>query len=69
MLFIVPLRVRLPGMVGSLITVLVWWPFLAFAAWVLITAWQVLGWIGLTFAASPLLGRLIDALQRKFEGS
>jgi hypothetical protein len=65
MFFIVPLRVRIPGVIGSLFTVLVWWPFLAFLAWVLISAWPVLGWIALTFAAVPLLGRLIDRIERK----
>jgi hypothetical protein len=65
MFFIVPLRVRIPGVIGSLFTVLVVWPVLAMMTYGLIRAYPVLGWIALTFAAVPLLGRVIDRLERK----
>jgi hypothetical protein len=66
MFFIVPLRVRIPGVIGSLFTVLVVWPVLAMAAWGLVSAYPLLGWIALTFAAVPILGRLIDRIERRF---
>jgi hypothetical protein len=64
MLFIVPLRVRIPGVIGSLLNVFVLWPALALIAWTLISAFPLLGWIALTFAAVPLLGRLINRFER-----
>jgi hypothetical protein len=66
MFFIVPLRVRIPGVIGSLFTVLVVWPVLAMTAYGLITAYPVIGWIALTFAAVPLLGWLINRIERRF---
>jgi hypothetical protein len=55
-------RVRLPGVARSLITVLVVWPVLAMMAYGLITAFPLFGWLALTFAAVPVLGRLISRI-------
>jgi hypothetical protein len=58
-------RVRLPAVARSLFTVLIVWPILAMAAWSIATAYPLLGLIALTFAAVPLLGRLIERFERK----
>jgi hypothetical protein len=65
MFFIVPLRVRIPGVIGSLFTMLVAWPVLAMAAWGLVSAYPLLGWVALTFAAVPIIGRVIERFERK----
>jgi hypothetical protein len=67
MIVIVPLRVRIPGVIGSLFTVLFVWPVLALLAWALIAAYPLLGWILLTFAAVPFLGWAINAIEREPE--
>jgi hypothetical protein len=65
MLFIIPLRFRLPGIARSIVTVLIVWPILAMGAWGLVSAYPVLFWIALTFAAVPILGRVIERFERK----
>jgi hypothetical protein len=67
MFFIVLVRVRIPGVIGSLVTVLFVWPVLALLAWYLIAAYPLLGWIAFTFAAAPILGRVINHFERKPE--
>jgi hypothetical protein len=63
MFVIVPLRVRIPGVTGSIFLVLIGLPVLALLA----CAFPLLGWLALTFAAVPLLGRLIDRSERQPE--
>jgi hypothetical protein len=53
------------GVARSIITVLIVWPILAIAAWSIATAYPLLGWLALTFAAVPILGRLIERFERK----
>jgi hypothetical protein len=61
MFFIVPPRVRIPGVIGSIFGVLIGLPVLA----LLVCAFPLLGWLALTFAAVPILGRLIERFERK----